>query len=128
SPGRAASPRHLREDPGTDTPVVWILRCWICCHARARSPAHHRTGTGETLACVANVEAECCPADARAGRRFFLAAPILRLQRLERSQADREAALYSSQSGEKRHGSEPGAVGVEQLPALSLGSRGSGGD
>ena len=45
-----------------------------------------------------------------------MAAPLLRVQGVERAQAGGEAALYEPQSGETRLGRGPRSVALEQFP------------
>src|ERR1700719_5129141 len=58
--------------------------------------------------------------------RARLAAALLRFQRMEGAQADREAALYAPESGGARVGARTGAVAVEQLSELCFGGSGRG--
>jgi len=48
----------------------------------------------------------------------FVAASILRLQCLERSQAHREVALHTQESGQARFGGKSRGLGVEQFSSL----------
>jgi len=68
-------------------------------------------------------EAERSPAPAWPGKRPTLATPLLRFQRVELRQTNREAALYPSQPGQKGTGAKPGGAGLEQFPALPHRSR-----
>src|SRR5208337_4683060 len=108
--GQSARPRHLRANFRADAAMVWILCLWIRGHARTRSFADERTGTGKTFRRTANAQAECGAALALARRRSVVAAAILRLQCLERGQADREVALPAPKSGEARSGAESGGL------------------
>src|ERR1700722_11582081 len=98
--------------------MVRVLRRRICSHAGACSSSANRAGADQTLGGVADVETECGETAARARGRAFMAAALLRFQRVELRQADGKAALYSSQSGETRVGAESRGVGVEQFPPL----------
>src|SRR5216684_749457 len=84
----SASPRHLRANFRADAAMVWILRLWIRGHARTRSFAVKRTGTGQAFRGAPNAQAECGATLALAGGRSVVAAAILRLQCVERRQAD----------------------------------------
>ena len=60
---------------------------------------------------------------ARGARRSFaqfLAAALLRFQRVEREEEDRETELHAHESGETRVGGRAAVVDVEQLPVLSV--------
>jgi REP element-mobilizing transposase RayT len=61
----------------------------------------------------------------RAQHAARLAGPILRLQRLHRSQAGREATLHASQPCEARLGGSAGAMALEQLSLVCLPGTGA---
>src|ERR1700730_329199 len=98
--------------------MVRILRLRICGHARTRSFTDERTGTGKAFRRAANAQAERGAALAYAGGRSVMATAILRLQRLERRQADREVTLHTPKSVEARSGAESRGLGVEQFSSL----------
>src|SRR5712692_2453599 len=60
--------------------------------------------------------------------RALLAGTLLRLQRMDGEEVDREAVLPASQPGYARTGGQAGRLAVEQFPALLDGRRGRGGD
>ncbi len=52
--------------------------------------------------------------------RSCLAAPLLRLRGVERTEAGGETKIYASQPSQARTGAGTGAMGLEQFPALCL--------
>jgi hypothetical protein len=106
--------------------------------AGAHSPVDLGTEDGESLKGDAGSEAACsavaaterpaaeCESVAFVGRwagsvaTQFLAETLLRLQRVEQEEEDREVELHAYESGEARIGNRREDVGVEQLPVLSV--------
>src|SRR6266567_955940 len=111
--GHNTRPRCLRANLRRHTEMVRVLHRWICGHAGACSSIADRAGADSALGRIADAETECGEAAARTRGRAFVAAALLRFQRVELHQADGKAALYSSQSGETRAGAESRGVGVE---------------
>ncbi len=133
----SVSPGTLSQHLGTSATTIPICRRRIRNHARTLSYSDQRAAIGRSFHRGASAQAavrpdgpwEIAPSTARteiilrnqrgAGS-THLAAAILRLQRLDGTQADRKAALHASQSGQARISSRTGAVALEQLPILFI--------
>lgn len=106
-------------------------------HAGTRSLASKRTSTGDAVDCRPGIETQLRPevGEKRGSHvsqnrrdmghpRFlfaaFLAGAILRFQCLDGEEANREASIHPSESGEARIGDFPGTVALEQLSLLPV--------
>ena len=67
-----------------------------------------------------------CPPGCSSRNRTHMAGAVLRLQRLDRTQTNSEAALYASESGEAGIGGIARAMGVEQFSLLYARRGGTG--
>jgi hypothetical protein len=114
--GHSAIPRLLRQCPRRRPRPSSISSFRLCGDARARSPANKRTThsyslhrsagletksvtrTGFNSVRVDNNSASRWPGAAKNDRRFLLAKALLRLQRLESRQNQRETLLHARES------------------------------
>jgi hypothetical protein len=114
-------PPHLRTNAGTGPPLVRVLHDGIRRHARTRPSITQRTRKRKAIHRTSDAEANHSPSThLPSPHRHFLASSLLRLQRMERAQAHREAEIHPSQPGKARLVREPGRLGVEQLPSPPL--------
>ncbi|MCU1299489.1 MAG: hypothetical protein JWO91_3767 [Acidobacteriaceae bacterium] len=110
-------PRNLRVSLGARAAQFQASRLWVRSHAGACSPPAQRTTTGYAGRCAEVVEARSIAAfDWRCGS--FLAKEVLRSQHSKLSAVCGEAALHSSQSGERWVVQASGGLGVEQFSPL----------
>jgi hypothetical protein len=114
-------PPLLRANPRTGPPLVRVSRDGIRRHARTRPSTTQRTRKRKAIHRTSDAEANHSPSTHLASpRRHLLASPILRLQRMERAQAHREAEIHPSQPGKTRLVREPGRLAMEQFPSPPL--------
>src|SRR5271155_4236990 len=110
---------------------------WLRGHARAYPPLTGRTSARQSIAGDAGPQTRFCAASARqvafarrsparatveraSGSWPHLAAPLLRLCRVQREKACGETKLYAPQPGKARTGPRTGTVAMEQFPPLRL--------
>jgi hypothetical protein len=138
--GHRATSQSVRSHSGANPAAPWIRRSRLPGHARAFSSSNNRAATGRSIPSDAIAETtlraashtaiashaishkECSGSVAAA----CMAGSLLRLQRLDRAQANRETALHASQSGKTQTGAGTAAVAVEQFSGLSLRPDGEG--
>lgn len=129
--------RHIAEDSQPSAGPLRFRFVWVRGDAGAYPPTYQRAQYGRSVDGDESVEAASLarpPAEeevqsrgrsnASLGRtgcktsRAFLAEAILRFQRVERAETEREDELHALQSGEERIGRESERLEMEQLPVL----------
>ena len=122
------SARLVRASSGASPPQLRLLCARVRCHAGTRSSAGDRTGTCQVEYGHSDAQTDGFAEAASARRERFLAATVLRLQRVEYGKARREIKIYPSQPGETWFGYQARRSGVEQLSALCGAQRRYSGD
>ena len=139
APGDRSGAESFCESNGRSEGTIRVLASGLCVDAGACAFVGERTEERNAFQDSAGVEAESVAGDAREEKARFtgtvgakvsertwrveaiLAKEILRLQRLEREEAEREIRVHARESGEAETGGASEGLAMEQLVVLCAG-------